>query len=78
MTIQQEQLVDAFSDSVGQEKAADVIQSVCREMGLNGGSGYNEEQAIEIAVSVANQPDTNPFVRTAANTLQTRIRTGNL
>lgn len=78
MTIHQEQLMDAFSDSVGKEKAADVIQSVCRDMGLNGGGAFDVEQAIEIAASVANRPDANPFVRTAANTLQTRIRTGNL
>lgn len=77
-TIRREQLVDAFSDCVGQEKAADVIQSVCRDAGFNGDGAYEEEQAIEIAVEVANQPDATPFVRTAANTLQTRIRTGNL
>lgn len=78
MTIRQEQLVVAFSDCVGREKAAAVIQSVCRNAGFNGDGAYDEEQAIEIAAEVANQPDASPFVRTAANTLQTRIRTGNL
>lgn len=78
MTFHRQQLVDAFSDSVGQEKAADLIETVCEDTGLNGGGTFDEEQAIEIAVEVANQPDATPFVRTAANTLQTRIRTGNL
>lgn len=77
MSIHQSQLVDAFSDFVGQEKATDVIQSVCEEAGFDGNGVYDEDQAIEIAVQVANQPDATPFVRTAANTLQTRIRTGN-
>lgn len=78
MTIHQEQLVDAFSDCVGQEKAAEVIQSVCQEAGFNGDGLFDQREAIEIAAMVANQPDASPFVRTAANTLQTRIRTGNV
>lgn len=78
MTIHQEQLVDAFSDFVGQEKAASVIRSVCQDTEFNGDGGFDQQEAIEIAARVANQPDASPFVRTAANTLQTRIRTGNV
>lgn len=77
MTIPVEKLVDAFSDSVGREKARDVIMSVCDDMG-HGAATCTESEAVEIAVRVANQTDTTPFVRTAANTLQTRIRTGNI
>lgn len=78
MTVEQERLVAAFSDCVGREKAEAVITSVADDMDLDGTHAYEEEVAIEIAVQVANQADATPFVRTAANTLQTRIRTGNV
>lgn len=78
MTIQEEQLVDAFSDCVGREKAAAVITTVSRDAGFANTSTYAEDEAIEIAARVANQADTTSFVRTAANTLQTRIQTGNI
>lgn len=78
MSIRQERLVDAFSDCVGREKAESLIQSVAQDAGYDGTTAYDEDEAIEIAVQVANRDETTPFIRTAANTLQTRIRTGNV
>lgn len=78
MTIREERLVDAFSDCVGREKAESLIRSVSHDAGYDGTNAYDEDEAIEIAVQVANQAEATPFVRTAANTLQTRIRTGNV
>lgn len=78
MTITREQLVAAFSDCVGREKAQDVITGVVDESNLDNEGPYDETEAIEIATGVANRSDTSMFIRTAANTLQTRIRTGNL
>lgn len=78
MTIHREQLVEAFSDCVGREKAEEVIADICENADFAGTAAYDEDEAIEIAVQVANQEDATPFVRTAANTLQTRIRAGTI
>lgn len=77
MTIQVDTLVDAFSDSVGRERAEEIIMEICDDVGHDN-STFTEMEAVEIAVQVANQRDATPFVRTAANTLQTRIRTGHI
>lgn len=77
MTIPVETLVDAFSDSVGQERARSVVTEVCDGMDHDG-PACTESEAIEIARRVANHPDATPFVRTAAQTVQTRIQAGHL
>lgn len=77
MTVQVDTLVDAFSDSVGQERARDIVTNVCDEMGHDAPT-CTQDEAIEVATRVANQPDANPFVRTAAQTVQTRIQSGHL
>lgn len=77
MTIQVDTLIDAFSDSVGQERARDIVTSVCEDMGHDAPT-CTETEAIEVAVRVANQRDATPFVRTAAQTVQTRIQAGHL
>lgn len=77
MTIHREKLVDAFSDCVGRERAHDIVTNVCNGMDHDG-PACTESEAIEIARQVANQPDATPFVRTAAQTVQTRIRAEHL
>lgn len=77
MTIRVDKLVDAFSDSVGREKAREIVTNTRDEIGHDA-STCSETEAIEIAVQVANRSDATPFVRTAATTLQTRIQTGHL
>lgn len=77
MTIQVDTLVDAFSDCVGEERARDIVTDVCQRMGHDG-QACTESEAIEVARRVANQPDATPFVRTAAQTVQTRIQAGHI
>lgn len=77
MTIQVDSLVDAFSDSIGQERAEQIINEVCDDMGHDG-TTCSQAEAEEIAVQVANRADATPFVRTAAQTVQTRIQAGHL
>lgn len=78
MTIGPEQLVDAFSDSVGREKATETIALVADEMGFGRKTAYDVDEALDIAAGVANQEAMSPFVRTAANTVQTRIMAGHI
>lgn len=77
MTVQVETLVDAFSDCVGRERARNIVTEVCTEMGHEG-SQCTQAEAVEVATRVANQPEATPFVRTAAQTVQTRIQSGHL
>lgn len=77
MSVEVEKLVDAFSDSIGQERARDLVQDVCQGMDHDA-PACTEDEAIEIAVRVANREDATPFVRTAAQTVQTRIRAGHI
>lgn len=77
MTVQVDTLVDAFSDSLGQERAREIVTDVCDEMDHDAPT-CTQTEAIEAATRVANQPDATPFVRTAAQTVQTRIHAGHL
>lgn len=77
MTIEVETLVDAFSDCVGQERARDIVMEVCDGMDHDE-SMCTESEAMEVARRVANREDATPFVRTAAQTVQTRIQAGHL
>ena len=78
MAIQSQELVDAFSDSLGRGKAEDVIETAAREAGVAGQRRYSEDEALEIADSISDLEDVSSFVRVSANTLKTRIRSGDV
>lgn len=63
------------SDCVGRERTNETIMDGCDDMGHDAQTG-TETEAIEIAVPDSNQRDASPFVRTAANSRQTRIQVG--
>lgn len=77
MTVEVDALVDALADCVGRERAREIVEEVCDEMGHNA-STCTETEAIEVTVRLANQGDASPFVRTAAQTVQTRIQAGHI
>lgn len=77
MTIHVDRLVDAFSDTVGQERARDIVTDICDEMSHDA-PVCTQGEAIEVARRIANRPDATPFMRTAAQTVQTRIQAGHL
>lgn len=78
MSIQTDELIDAFSDSLGEQKAQRVIDDAAREAGLAEKRRYSEDEAMTIADRILDQNDVSAFVRVSANTLKTRIRSGNV
>ena len=78
VSIQTDELIDAFSDSLGEQKAQRVIDDAAREAGLAEKRRYSEDEAMTIADRILDQNDVSAFVRVSANTLKTRIRSGNV
>jgi hypothetical protein len=78
VSIQTDELINAFSDSLGEQKAQRVIDDAAREAGLAEKRRYSEDEAMTIADRILDQNDVSAFVRVSANTLKTRIRSGNV
>lgn len=76
--VHRDELVDAFSDCVGREKARDIVTEVASDIGLDGTESFSQEEAIDISVRIANQQDATTYIRTAATTVQSRIQTGHI
>lgn len=77
-TIELDEIVDAFKDSVGEGKAEEFVTTAARNAGIGEKRQYETEEAIEIADEISDLDDASAFVRTSASTLKTRIRVGNL
>lgn len=77
-TINSQQIVDAFKDSVGEGKADEFVTTAAANAGVGDKQRYDEAEALEIADQISELDDVSSFVRTSAMTLKTRIQTGNL
>jgi hypothetical protein len=73
-----DELVDAFSDSLGEGKAQDIIEDAALRAGVPDKRRYSEREAIAIADEIGESDDVSSFVRISANTLKTRIRSGDV
>jgi glutathionylspermidine synthase len=78
MSVKTQNLTDAFSDNVGQERAAELVEEAAREAGLRTKRQYSKDEAMEIATQITDLEDTSTFVRISANTLKTRLRSDNI
>lgn len=78
MAIQTQQLTDAFSDNVGRERAQELVDEAARSAGLRQKRQYSKDEAMDIVSEVTELEDTSTFVRISANTLKTRLRSGNV
>jgi len=78
MPINATELVDAFSDSLGEGKAEEVIEDAATEAGLQHQHSFSKEEALEIADTITELDDASSFVRVSANTVKTRIRSGDM
>lgn len=77
-TIELQEIVDAFKDSVGEGKASEFVTKAAERSGVGEKRQYEKDEAIEIADSISELEDASAFVRTSASTLKTRIRVDNL
>lgn len=76
MEIETTQLVDALSDTVGEQKAEHVITDAAARAGVDGRRALSEEEALDVLSEVPDDADS--LVQISASTVQTQIKTGNL
>ncbi len=77
-TINIQQIVNAFKDSIGEGKADEFVTTAAANAGVADKQRYTEQEALEIADEISELEEVSSFVRTSAMTLKTRIRTDNL
>lgn len=78
MAVEENALVEGLQDSVGTGKARDIIDRARSEAGLETRRRFSEEEAKQLLDAVTELDDAGSFVQISANTMKTRIRTGEL
>lgn len=78
MAINSNELVEAFSDSLGEGQAEEVLETAAQRAGVAGKRTYTSDEALEIADVITELDDVSSFVRVSANTVKTRIRSGDI
>lgn len=74
MTVRSRELVDAFSDSVGTQRAREIVTAAAEECGVGNKTRFSEDEAVSIAEHIGEADDVPTFVSVSAQTLKTRIR----
>ena len=78
MKLQKHELVDAFSEAVGEQKAERMIERATTDAGVSARRTLSKEDALAVFDQIANDDDVGSMVRVSANTLKTQIRSGQL
>lgn len=78
MDIPPRKIVKAFATSVGQEKARDIVDDAAQAADVDTSSPLSEDEAVALLRAVSDVDGTTSYVRIAANTLLTRIQTGDM
>jgi hypothetical protein len=78
MNVKREQLVRKFSETVGEERAEQLVRDATEAMGVAGQRVLSKETAMDVADHLASDDDADSLVRVSANTLQTQLRTGDI
>lgn len=78
MTIKKNTLIDELSSSVGQKQAEEVLQEAIGKASVRDGRRYDEDEVMEVLDTMKELNDVSSIVRVSANTIQTRMRTGDI
>jgi hypothetical protein len=78
MTIHKNTLIDELSSSVGQTQAEEVLQEAIGKASVRDGQQYDEDEVMEVLDTMKELNDISSIVRVSANTIQTRMRTGDI
>jgi hypothetical protein len=78
MTIHKNTLIDELSSSVGQKQAKEVLQEAIGKASVRDGQQYDEDEVMEVLDTMKELNDVSSIVRVSANTIQTRMRTGDI
>ena len=76
MEIEPDKLTEAFSDAVGAQRAEEIVAAAAAATSAGESEVYTTDEAKAIADHIANNDDLSTFVSISANTLKTRITTG--
>jgi len=71
--IEQRELVDQLSDTIGEKKAKELIDNASSEIGA-GGSQYDTDTAISILETITELDGVNSLANIAANTAMTKVQ----
>lgn len=71
MTINKQEIVNAFSETVGEEKAEMAFENAASQTGLGRNQRFDKDEAIELVTWVADD-DVNSLLRVSANTVKHR------
>lgn len=75
MSIDVQRIVDNFADSVGSKKARDLVEGAASTAGIELDDAISDDEAIEILDVIQDRDDASTYVRIAASTLVSQIRT---
>jgi hypothetical protein len=83
VSISSDVMIDNFSDTVGLDRAEEVLEKAARRSGIGLKNEYSRDEAIKITKVISDkfdpdQDDIGSFVQTSATTLRMQIRSGNL
>lgn len=83
VSISSDVMVDNFSDTVGVDRAEEVLEKAARRSGIGVKNEYSRDEAIKITKVISDkfdpdQDNIDSFVQTSATTLRMQIRSGNL
>ncbi|MFB6204779.1 MAG: hypothetical protein ABEJ75_03985 [Candidatus Nanohaloarchaea archaeon] len=74
MAVSKDELVGAFSESIGEEKATEIVEESAKDVGVGIQNQYEEEDAIQVLEYINDRDDVTSYVRISANSLMTRLR----
>ncbi len=77
MAVEWDTLVGQFASTVGKEKAESMVSDAVNDCGFGKKGSYSEDEALEIADAIHDSDDATTYIRIAANTLKTKVQTGN-
>lgn len=71
-------MIGGLQESLGEGKAETVFQDAVDTTSVRNKQKYNKDEALKIAEAIAELDGVSTLVSVAGNTIQTRIRSGNL
>ena len=73
--VEWDELVEKFSESIGEQKAEDLVEKAADESGVRKKNSYSKDEAIELLDAVSDLEDTTTYTNIAANSMQTNLNT---
>jgi hypothetical protein len=73
--VEWDELVEKFSESIGEEKAEDLVEKAAEEAELRKKNDYTKDEAVQLLKAVTDLDDSTTYTNIAANSMQTNLNT---